>query len=142
MPTYVYACTNPDCAHQFEAVQAFTDDALTVCPVCGERLRKVFGSVGVVFKGAGFYRNDSREKAAAGATSSAPQSGSDKNGAKSEGGKPESAGSKPDAAPASMTESGASSGAGRPGSNSGSAASNGSRSAATTSSDRSATAKS
>jgi putative FmdB family regulatory protein len=62
MPTYVYACTNPDCRHQFEAVQAFTDDALTVCPVCGQRLRKVFGSVGVVFKGSGFYRNDSREK--------------------------------------------------------------------------------
>ncbi|MEP6853718.1 MAG: FmdB family zinc ribbon protein, partial [bacterium] len=66
MPTYVYACTNPDCGHRFETVQAFTDAALTECPVCGQRLRKVFGSVGVVFKGSGFYRNDSREKAGAG----------------------------------------------------------------------------
>jgi putative FmdB family regulatory protein len=64
MPTYVYACTDPECAHRFEAVQAFTDDALTECPVCGHRLRKVFGSIGVVFKGSGFYRNDSRAGAA------------------------------------------------------------------------------
>lgn len=73
MPTYVYACTNPDCGHRFEAVQAFTDDALTACPVCGQRVRKVFGSVGVVFKGSGFYRNDSRAGAAEG--SSADKSG-------------------------------------------------------------------
>src|SRR5690348_14364565 len=58
MPTYDYACTQ--CDHAFEVVQAFTDDALTVCPECGGRLRKVFGSVGVVFKGSGFYRTDSR----------------------------------------------------------------------------------
>jgi putative FmdB family regulatory protein len=58
MPTYDYACTQ--CDHAFEVVQAFTDDALTVCPQCGGRLRKVFGSVGVVFKGSGFYRTDSR----------------------------------------------------------------------------------
>ena len=81
MPTYVYACTNPDCGHQFEAVQAFTDDALTVCPVCGQRLRKVFGSVGVVFKGSGFYRNDSREKVA---TGSAKGPAGDKSGGSSE----------------------------------------------------------
>jgi len=64
MPTYPYACTV--CDNQFEVVQAFTDDALTVCDVCGGRLRKVFSSVGVVFKGSGFYRNDSRS--ASGAT--------------------------------------------------------------------------
>jgi putative FmdB family regulatory protein len=58
MPTYDYACTH--CDHAFEIVQSFTDDALTVCPECGGRLRKVFGSVGVVFKGSGFYRTDSR----------------------------------------------------------------------------------
>jgi putative FmdB family regulatory protein len=58
MPTYDYACTH--CDHAFEVVQAFTDDALTECPECGGRLRKVFGSVGVVFKGSGFYRTDSR----------------------------------------------------------------------------------
>lgn len=86
MPTYVYACTNPDCGHQFEAVQAFTDDALTVCPACGQRLRKVFGSVGVVFKGSGFYRNDSREKVANGSAKGGPA-------AEKSGGTSESAGS-------------------------------------------------
>ena len=59
MPTYQYACT--ECGHEFEAVQSFTDDALTECPACGGRLRKVFNAVGIVFKGSGFYRNDSRE---------------------------------------------------------------------------------
>lgn len=58
MPTYQYACTA--CGHRFEAVQAFTDDSLTTCPVCSGQLRKVYGSVGVVFKGSGFYRTDSR----------------------------------------------------------------------------------
>jgi putative FmdB family regulatory protein len=58
MPTYPYACTA--CDHTFEVVQSFTDDALTECPKCSGRLRKVFGSVGVVFKGSGFYRTDSR----------------------------------------------------------------------------------
>ena len=66
MPTYQYVCT--ECGHDFETVQSFSDDALSVCPVCGGRLRKVFNSVGIVFKGSGFYRNDSREKAPAGAT--------------------------------------------------------------------------
>ena len=63
MPTYQYACT--ECGHDLEAVQSFTDDALTECPVCHGRLRKVFGAVGIVFKGSGFYRNDSRDKVAA-----------------------------------------------------------------------------
>src|SRR6478752_7314414 len=58
VPTYQYACT--ECGHEFEQVQSFSDDALTVCPVCGGRLRKVYGAVGVVFKGSGFYRTDSR----------------------------------------------------------------------------------
>jgi putative FmdB family regulatory protein len=85
MPTYVYACTNPDCRHQFEAVQAFTDDALTVCPVCGLRLRKVFGSVGVVFKGSGFYRNDSREKVASSSAKGDPKAEKSTAGAESAG---------------------------------------------------------
>lgn len=59
VPTYSYACT--ECDNRFDAVQAFTDDALTTCPECSGRLRKLFGSVGVVFKGSGFYRNDSRD---------------------------------------------------------------------------------
>ena len=66
MPTYSYACTS--CEHQFDTVQKFTDPSLTDCPVCAGRLRKLFSSVGIVFKGSGFYRTDSRvpdsEKAA------------------------------------------------------------------------------
>lgn len=58
MPTYQYSCT--ECGHFFEAVQSFSDDSLTVCPECDGRLRKVFNAVGVVFKGSGFYRTDSR----------------------------------------------------------------------------------
>jgi len=59
MPTYQYACSA--CVEFFEIVQSFTDDALTVCPSCSEpQLRKVYGSVGVVFKGSGFYKTDSR----------------------------------------------------------------------------------
>ena len=58
MPTYQYSCT--ECGHFFEIVQSFSEDSLTVCPQCEGRLRKVFNAVGVVFKGSGFYRNDSR----------------------------------------------------------------------------------
>ncbi len=66
MPTYQYACT--ECGHDFEQVQSFSDDALTVCPECDGKLRKVFNAVGVVFKGSGFYRTDSRSAS----TSSTP----------------------------------------------------------------------
>ncbi|MHA7292727.1 FmdB family zinc ribbon protein [Arthrobacter sp. HLT1-21] len=59
MPTYAYACR--DCDHAFDIHQAFADDSLTVCPSCDGSLRKKFNSVGVVFKGSGFYRNDSRD---------------------------------------------------------------------------------
>ncbi|WP_409493640.1 FmdB family zinc ribbon protein [Amycolatopsis sp. cmx-11-12] len=62
MPTYQYACK--ECDHAFEAVQSFSDASLTVCPQCSGPLRKVFSSVGVVFKGSGFYRNDSRDSKA------------------------------------------------------------------------------
>ena len=82
MPTYSYACT--ECGHTLDAVQAFTEDALTTCPQCTGRLRKLFNSVGVVFKGSGFYRNDSREAAKSSSAndsgSSAVQSGGDKTG--------------------------------------------------------------
>ena len=67
MPTYQYRCT--ECDHAFEEFQSFTDDALTVCPVCGGRLRKVYNAVGVVFKGSGFYRTDSRKAEANGSSS-------------------------------------------------------------------------
>jgi putative FmdB family regulatory protein len=71
MPTYQYACTNPECGDQFELVQSFTDPAASTCPVCGQGVRKRYGSVGVVFKGPGFYRTDSR---AAASSSSEPKS--------------------------------------------------------------------
>ena len=76
MPTYAYACT--ECDHRFEAVQSFSDDSLTVCPECEGRLRKVFNAVGIVFKGGGFYRTDSR-------SGSSVTSGSATNGSGSSG---------------------------------------------------------
>lgn len=63
MPTYQYRCS--ECGHAFEQVQSFSDDALTVCPECNGVLRKVFNSVGVVFKGSGFYKTDSRSSSTA-----------------------------------------------------------------------------
>jgi putative FmdB family regulatory protein len=88
VPTYQYVCTNPDGKHDFELVQSFTDEPASECPVCGNSVRKVYGSVGVVFKGSGFYRTDSRASSDKGASagkgtssgssseSSAPSSGS------------------------------------------------------------------
>jgi len=58
MPTYEYACTK--CGHEFEALQSFSDDALTECPECNGEVQKVYSNVGVVFKGSGFYKTDSR----------------------------------------------------------------------------------
>jgi putative FmdB family regulatory protein len=66
VPTYQYQCT--DCGNALEVRQSFTDEALTVCPSCDGTLRKVFNAVGVVFKGAGFYRNDSRTTASSGSS--------------------------------------------------------------------------
>ena len=70
MPTYQYACR--ECGHAFEQVQSFSDDTLTDCPECQGTLRKVFNAVGVVFKGSGFYRNDSRGKESSSETSTSP----------------------------------------------------------------------
>jgi putative FmdB family regulatory protein len=69
VPTYEYACTM--CDHTFEQVQSFSDASLTTCPDCGGALRKLYGAVGVVFKGSGFYRTDSRKAESASAPSSA-----------------------------------------------------------------------
>lgn len=68
MPTYSYACTA--CDNKFDIVQSFSDDALTECPQCTGRLRKLFNSVGIVFKGSGFYRNDSRSASSSSESSS------------------------------------------------------------------------
>ncbi|MGW5303865.1 FmdB family zinc ribbon protein [Streptomyces griseoluteus] len=79
MPTYQYQCK--DCGEGLEAVQKFTDDALTECPSCGGPLKKVFSAVGIVFKGSGFYRNDSR--GASSSSSPAAKSSSSSSDAKS-----------------------------------------------------------
>ena len=80
MPTYEYACKN--CGEHLEIVQSFKDDPLTECPNCGGELRKVFGSIGIAFKGSGFYKTDSRgpapkESSSSGSSSSDSGSKSD-----------------------------------------------------------------
>jgi len=100
VPTYQYQCT--ECGEGLEAVQKFTDDALTVCPNCEGRLKKVFSAVGIVFKGSGFYRNDSRGSSSSStpATSSSAKTSDSSTGSSS---------SKPDAKPAASASSSASS---------------------------------
>ena len=88
MPTYQYACTA--CGHQLEAVQSFADEPLSECPACEGRLRKLFSSVGVVFKGSGFYRTDSRAK-----TSSSESASSDSSSSTSKDSSKSSSESKP-----------------------------------------------
>lgn len=87
MPTYSYACTA--CGHRFDAQQSFSDASLTECPECSGRLRKLFGAVGVVFKGSGFYRTDSRSSGKTASipasSSSSSSSGSSSNGSSSSG---------------------------------------------------------
>ena len=108
VPTYQYACTA--CGHQLEAVQSFSDEPLTECPACEGRLRKLFNSVGIVFKGSGFYRTDSRS------------SGSDSgNGSSTTAGKP-----------AASTDSGSTSSSNGSSSNGSSSGSSGSTSSAKT----------
>ncbi len=88
MPTYSYECT--ECGNRFDIVQAFTDDALTTCTQCSGRLRKLFNAVGVVFKGSGFYRTDSRESGKKTKTST---NGSSTNGSEASSGSSENSGS-------------------------------------------------
>ena len=92
MPTYQYACTNPEQKHEFEVVQSFTDAPVSECPECGVTVRKVYGSVGVVFKGSGFYRTDSRK------SSASSESASSSNGSSSSSSSKESSSSAPAAA--------------------------------------------
>ncbi len=82
MPTYEYACKS--CGEHLEVVQSFKDDALTTCPACGGQLRKVFGSIGITFRGSGFYRTDSRTSASRGAAKGdGAKSGSESSGSDS-----------------------------------------------------------
>lgn len=76
MPTYVYACKS--CAHRFEQYQSFSEDSLVTCPECAQdSLRKVFDSVGIVFKGPGFYSTDSASSGSSTASTSSSSSSSD-----------------------------------------------------------------
>ena len=102
MPTYSYACT--ECDNRFDIVQGFSDDSLTTCEKCSGRLRKLFNSVGIVFKGSGFYRTDSREDgkkssktSVNGSTSDATSSSgsSEKNGSSQTNGSSEKSSSSP-----------------------------------------------
>ncbi|BDZ55739.1 FmdB family zinc ribbon protein [Agromyces marinus] len=83
MPTYSYRCT--ECDDAFDIQQAFTDDALTECPACSGRLRKLYGTVGVTFNGSGFYRTDSRAAAKGDSSGSGSGSGSSESGSGSSG---------------------------------------------------------
>ena len=99
MPTYQYTCT--DCGNALEAVQKFTDDALTECPTCGGNLRKVFSAVGVVFKGSGFYRTDNRTGSSKESSKSTAGAGSSSGSGSGEAKKSES---KAEAKPAAKAE--------------------------------------
>ena len=103
MPTYQYACTA--CGEQLEAVQSFTDAPLTECPQCGGALRKVFSAVGVVFKGSGFYKTDSRAKTGAGKGDSGSGSGDKAGNGDNGGAKKDSAPAKTESAPAAASTS-------------------------------------
>jgi putative FmdB family regulatory protein len=115
VPTYQYACT--ECGEQLEAVQSFSDPALTECPNCSGKLRKVFNSVGIVFKGSGFYRNDSR---AGNVSAEKPAAGSE---SKSDSSTPASTGTPAPAAAGSSSSGSSSSGSGSSSSGSGSSSS-------------------
>ncbi len=83
MPTYQYQCN--ECGEAFEIHQSFSDDALTECPSCGGQLRKLFNAVGVVFKGSGFYRTDSRSSGSSSSTSTSSSSSDSSSGGSSAG---------------------------------------------------------
>ncbi|MBV9592691.1 MAG: FmdB family transcriptional regulator [Actinobacteria bacterium] len=107
MPTYQYTCTDAECGHRFELVQSFTDPAASECPVCGHVVRKVYGAVGVVFKGSGFYRTDSRsggssERRSEGGSGSTPEkSGASTSGTSKDA--PSSSGSSSSSGPSSSS---------------------------------------
>ncbi|NEC31544.1 FmdB family transcriptional regulator [Streptomyces sp. SID8111] len=106
MPTYQYQCT--ECGEGLEAVQKFTDDALTECPNCQGRLKKVFSAVGIVFKGSGFYRNDSRGSS----SSSSPASKSSSDSSSSSSGSSSSSSSSSATSGSGSSSSSGSSGSG------------------------------
>ncbi len=118
MPTYQYSCTA--CGEPLEVVQKFTDDALTVCPSCGGQLRKLYNAVGIVFKGSGFYRTDSRSVS----SSTVPAGASGSSGSSSDSAPSSDSGSSstPAATPAATPSSGSAGSGSGSGGTSGSAA--------------------
>jgi putative FmdB family regulatory protein len=120
VPTYQYACT--ECGEQLEAVQSFSDPALTECPNCGGKLRKVFNSVGIVFMGSGFYRNDSRAGNVSAEKTNGSETKSDTKTADSSSSSSDNGSAKPAAASTSSSSS-SSSGSGSSSSSSGSSSS-------------------
>lgn len=82
MPTYEYTCR--DCGERLEAVQSFSDEPLTTCPNCGGSLRKVFGAVGIVFKGSGFYKTDNRSNGSRSTTTASDHSSSNESSSSSD----------------------------------------------------------
>ncbi|WP_026918735.1 FmdB family zinc ribbon protein [Gordonia shandongensis] len=109
MPMYSYACTQ--CDNKFDIQQAFTDDSLTECPECGGRLRKLFNSVGIVFKGSGFYRTDSRS--GGGSVAASSESSGESSGGSSSSGE-SSSGSSSSGSSSSGSSSSGSSSSGKP----------------------------
>ena len=126
MPTYEYRCKS--CEHEFEIVQAFTDDALTECPECAGPLKKVFGNVGITFKGSGFYKTDSRSAGSFGSTKDADRS--DK-GSTSTSGSSGSGTADKGSGSTTSTDKGSGSSSGSSGNGSGSSGSSGSGSSGT-----------
>jgi putative FmdB family regulatory protein len=107
LPTYSYRCT--ECENAFDIHQAFTDDTLTVCPVCGGKLRKVFSPVGVTFSGSGFYRTDSRATPSDSSSSSGSGSGSGSGESSTSAASKKEAAATPAASTASTSASGSTS---------------------------------
>jgi putative FmdB family regulatory protein len=110
VPTYAYTCTA--CKHDFEIVQSFSEDSLTECPKCEGRLRKVFNAVGVVFKGSGFYSNDSRNGSGSGSHSGAHPGSGNSSGSSDGSGSPSSGSSSSTSSDSSSSKSTDSSSAG------------------------------
>ena len=110
MPTYEYRCKS--CGHELEAVQSFSDDPLTECPVCAGPLRKVFGSIGITFKGSGFYKTDSRAGSKSSSSSSSDGGSKESSSSDSSSSDSKSDGAKKDAAKSDAGSSSSSSGSG------------------------------
>jgi putative FmdB family regulatory protein len=103
MPTYEYKCK--DCDEGFEVVQAFTDDALTECPTCDGALKKVFGSIGIAFKGSGFYKNDARPGSKSSKSASDSSTSTESGASSTDTSSSSSSDTKTESKPAAKTES-------------------------------------